>query len=74
MADWLSLFEKGGILMYFLFRVGYNITFKYDPTVAPLSEFTWTYILRWQAWFLVMDYFFYAYHRATHEVRLHTTS
>jgi sterol desaturase/sphingolipid hydroxylase (fatty acid hydroxylase superfamily) len=64
--------EQGGILMYFAYRVGSMCVYYYDPAVAPLSDYHWsTYLLRWQAWFLVMDYIFYSYHRATHEVRLH---
>ncbi|KAI5481199.1 hypothetical protein MNV49_005634 [Pseudohyphozyma bogoriensis] len=59
----------GGIVWYFLWRIGTLVYFNYKPDVAPLSDFNFaTYIFRFSAWFLIMDYFFYIYHRATHEV------
>ncbi|KAK4700679.1 hypothetical protein P7C70_g5569, partial [Phenoliferia sp. Uapishka_3] len=57
----------GGIITYFVFRVGKMILTDYDRNVTPLSNFGWDYIIRFQLWFIVMDCFFYSYHRSTHE-------
>ncbi|KAL8290159.1 hypothetical protein RQP46_003098 [Phenoliferia psychrophenolica] len=58
----------GGILMYFFWRIGLLVYHCYDPSVVPSSNFSWTYVIRFQIWFLVNDLMFYCYHRATHEV------
>ncbi|KAK4691515.1 hypothetical protein P7C70_g9329, partial [Phenoliferia sp. Uapishka_3] len=57
----------GGIITYFVFRVGKMILTDYDRNATPLSNFGWDYIIRFQLWFIVMDCFFYTYHRSTHE-------
>lgn len=36
---------------------------SYDAAEIPSANFDWTYILRFQAWFLVNDLMFYCYHR-----------
>jgi len=57
-----------GIIWYFTWRVGCLVWNYYDQKVLPFDDFSWSYLVRWQLWFIVMDYFFYCYHRATHEV------
>ncbi|SCV73332.1 BQ2448_7258 [Microbotryum intermedium] len=57
-----------GILAYMFVRTGIAFFLYYDKEVAPLSQFTWSYPFRLMAWEIVFDYFFYVYHRTTHEV------
>ena len=52
---------------YMLFRTGLCFYFYYDKTSSPLS-FSLSYPLRLIAWELALDYFFYCYHRASHDV------
>lgn len=57
-----------GILAYMFVRTGFSFYMYYDKEVQPLFDFTWSFPLRLAAWELVMDYFFYCYHRSSHEV------
>lgn len=40
----------------------------YDKAENPLMGFGWSYPLRLASWLIVLDYFFYCYHRSSHEV------
>ncbi|KDE04586.1 hypothetical protein MVLG_04966 [Microbotryum lychnidis-dioicae p1A1 Lamole] len=57
-----------GILAYMFVRTGIAFFLYYDKEVSPLNQFTWSYPFRLMAWEIVFDYFFYAYHRTSHEV------
>ncbi|GEM07733.1 fatty acid hydroxylase superfamily protein [Rhodotorula toruloides] len=57
-----------GITAYMVARSGFMFVLKYDRQADVLFDFTWTYPLRLMAWQLALDYAFYCYHRASHEV------
>ncbi|GJN93663.1 hypothetical protein Rhopal_006720-T1 [Rhodotorula paludigena] len=57
-----------GVTAYMFIRTGIAFWLDYDKNVEPLTSFTWTYPLRLAAWELTLDYFFYVYHRASHEI------
>ncbi|KAM0791922.1 hypothetical protein ACM66B_004176 [Microbotryomycetes sp. NB124-2] len=57
-----------GITSYMFVRTAMDFFLHYDRNVAPLTDITWTYPLRLMAWQVAFDYFFYCYHRTTHEV------
>ncbi|KAL8277825.1 hypothetical protein RQP46_009808 [Phenoliferia psychrophenolica] len=57
-----------GVTLYMLVRPGIAFFLYYNKAVDPLTSFSWTYPLRLAAWELVFDYFFYAYHRSSHEI------
>ncbi|GAA5895849.1 hypothetical protein JCM8208_005104 [Rhodotorula glutinis] len=58
-----------GILAYMLIRTGIDFYLNYDKAVEnPLFDFSWTFPIRLALWEVTLDYFFYVYHRATHEV------
>lgn len=49
-------------------RTGAAFYLHYKSGTNPLTDFTMTYPLRLAAWQLTLDYFFYVYHRSSHEV------
>ncbi|SGY43712.1 BQ5605_C001g00049 [Microbotryum silenes-dioicae] len=58
-----------GIVSYVFVRMALPFVLHYDRSVAhPLFNFTWTFPLRLILWEIVLDYFFYVYHRSSHEV------
>ncbi|BGP40619.1 hypothetical protein JCM10449v2_004581 [Rhodotorula kratochvilovae] len=57
-----------GITLYMIVRTAFTFYLHYTPSISPLTDFTWTYPLRLAAWQVTLDYFFYVYHRASHEV------
>ncbi|BGO91940.1 hypothetical protein NBRC10512_001107 [Rhodotorula toruloides] len=57
-----------GITAYMVARSGFMFVLKYDRQADVLFDFSWTYPLRLMAWQLALDYAFYCYHRASHEV------
>jgi len=57
-----------GILAYMVVRTGIDFYINYEAEAQPLFDFTWTFPLRLAAWEITLDYFFYTYHRASHEV------
>ncbi|GAA6033027.1 hypothetical protein JCM8097_000107 [Rhodosporidiobolus ruineniae] len=58
----------GGITAYMFVRTAFSMYLYYEKDYSPLTDFTWTYPLRLAAWEITLDYFFYVYHRASHEV------
>ncbi|GAA5828276.1 hypothetical protein JCM3770_005999, partial [Rhodotorula araucariae] len=56
-----------GITLYMVVRTALPF-YHYTASISPLFDFTWTYPLRLAAWQVTLDYFFYVYHRASHEV------
>ncbi|GAA5851144.1 hypothetical protein JCM9279_000337 [Rhodotorula babjevae] len=58
----------GGITAYMIVRTGFTFYLHYSRDISPLTDFTWTFPLRLAAWQVTLDYFFYCYHRASHEV------
>ncbi|BGP50918.1 hypothetical protein JCM10450v2_006844 [Rhodotorula kratochvilovae] len=58
----------GGIIAYMVIRTGFTFWLDYNPSVQPLTDFTWTFPIRLALWEIALDYFFYTYHRASHEV------
>ncbi|SCV70450.1 BQ2448_1844 [Microbotryum intermedium] len=57
-----------GQLAFLLTRTFGEFFIKYDRTECPLNAFSWTTPIRWFFWLLALDYFFYAYHRTSHEI------
>ncbi|BGP00674.1 hypothetical protein RTG_03104 [Rhodotorula toruloides ATCC 204091] len=57
-----------GILAYMFVRTAFCFYLQFDKQAQPLFSFTWSYPLRLAAWEIALDYFFYVYHRASHEV------
>ncbi|KAM0791940.1 hypothetical protein ACM66B_004192 [Microbotryomycetes sp. NB124-2] len=56
-----------GILAYMVVRTGLDFYLHYDKNITPLSDISWSFPLRLCAWLVTLDYFFYCYHRTTHE-------
>jgi hypothetical protein len=56
-----------GVILYMILRTGGCFFLHYDKSISPLDGFTASFPLRLAAWELVMDGFFYIYHRACHE-------
>ncbi|KAK4049227.1 hypothetical protein OIO90_005516 [Microbotryomycetes sp. JL221] len=57
-----------GVTSYMFLRTGMDFYMHYDKNVTPLTDISWTYPLRLMAWQIAFDYFFYCYHRSSHEV------
>ncbi|KAM0752997.1 hypothetical protein T439DRAFT_286401 [Meredithblackwellia eburnea MCA 4105] len=57
-----------GIIIYMFFRTGLAFYLHYNKEENPLMTFTWTFPLKIAAWELALDYFFYVYHRSSHEI------
>merc|ERR1712000_394438 len=57
-----------GILAYMVVRTGIDFYINYEAEAQPLFDFTWDFPLRLALWEVTLDYFFYCYHRASHEV------
>lgn len=56
------------ISAFILIRIGIVFTIgQYDPAETALTAFSWVYPLKLMAWQLTLDYFFYCYHRLTHD-------
>ncbi|GAA6023318.1 hypothetical protein JCM10207_006232 [Rhodosporidiobolus poonsookiae] len=56
------------LLAYMVVRTGLGMYLCYDKNAQPLLNFGWTFPLRLALWQILLDYLFYAYHRASHEV------
>ena len=41
-----------------------------DKSINPLTAFEWHFPVRLVLWELTFDYFFYVYHRSTHQVSI----
>ncbi|KAK4046580.1 hypothetical protein OIV83_005950 [Microbotryomycetes sp. JL201] len=57
-----------GVTSYMFLRTAMDFYLHYDKAVAPLTDVSWTYPIKLMVWQLAFDYFFYCYHRTTHEV------
>lgn len=49
--------------VYMLVRTGFTFWLHYDPSISPLTDFSWDFPLRLALWEVTLDYFFYCYHR-----------
>lgn len=58
------------ILVTPVLRTAGAFWFYYSKADSPINAFGWSLPLRMGAYMLVIDYFFYAYHRSTHECEL----
>ncbi|GAA5991232.1 hypothetical protein JCM5350_005948 [Sporobolomyces pararoseus] len=56
-----------GIVAFMFVRTAITFCLRYDKNAQPLFTFNWDYPLRLAAWEVTLDYFFYCYHRLTHE-------
>ncbi|GAA5820816.1 hypothetical protein JCM10212_002099 [Sporobolomyces blumeae] len=56
-----------GITVYMFVRTAIPFYLHYNKNDAPLFEFNADFPLRLMAWQITLDYFFYCYHRLTHE-------
>ncbi|KAM0791939.1 hypothetical protein ACM66B_004191 [Microbotryomycetes sp. NB124-2] len=55
-------------IAYVVVRTGIDFYLHYDKMVMPFTDITWSFPLRLCAWLITLDYFFYCYHRSSHEV------
>ncbi|KAM0748245.1 hypothetical protein T439DRAFT_304616 [Meredithblackwellia eburnea MCA 4105] len=58
------------IILYMFFRTALPFFLHYNKEVNPLFDgaIRWSFPLRMAAWMITLDYFFYVYHRSSHEV------
>ncbi|CEQ42361.1 SPOSA6832_04159 [Sporobolomyces salmonicolor] len=57
-----------GVTTYMFVRTGFTFYLHYYKEAQPLLSFTWMFPLKLAAWEITLDYFFYCYHRASHDV------
>ncbi|GAA5977526.1 hypothetical protein JCM5350_004722 [Sporobolomyces pararoseus] len=56
-----------GITVYMFVRTAIAFYLHYNKRESPLMTFSYNYPLKLAAWEISLDYFFYCYHRLTHE-------
>ncbi|KAL8276963.1 hypothetical protein RQP46_010598 [Phenoliferia psychrophenolica] len=56
-----------GFVAFLVARTFGEFYLKWDQNESPLSNFAWTTPVRMFFWLMVLDYFFYTYHRLCHE-------
>ncbi|KAM0746238.1 hypothetical protein T439DRAFT_319235 [Meredithblackwellia eburnea MCA 4105] len=57
-----------GFLAFVIFRTLGEFYLKWDKLETPFQAFRWSTPVRYFVWLVVMDYFFYIYHRSCHEI------